>query len=102
MATIISHEEDESSTEKQINTTNLGLKSLAYNNYRSYKDSIDKLTQNTYYFQNISRNITATNNIIVNLSTATSMLISLVKIALKNKGYISQYNNIRNKYGLKD
>ena len=57
-STIISHRTDNIGLQEQKETTNLSLKSLAYNNYRSYREALDLIGLNSGYTNQSITNVT--------------------------------------------
>ena len=98
-STIISHRTDNIDLQEQKETTNLSLKSLAYNNYRSYREALDLIALNSGYTNQSITNVKRLTNSTNNLITASQMMFNVVGSALKSKGYKSEYNTIVVKWG---
>lgn len=98
-STVTSHKTDDIDLQEQKETTNLSLKSLAYNNYRSYREALDLIGLNSSYTNQSTANVQRLTNSINNLITASQMMFNVVGSALKAKGYKSEYNTVVNKWG---
>lgn len=83
-----------------IATTNLSLKSIAYNNDKNYRNAIRALTLNTTYINNANLYTNKLTTITKNLSTAANLLMGCIGSLMKAQNRASTYNTIRAKYGL--
>lgn len=92
--TVLVHEESPT-----LKTSNLGLRSIAYNNYKAYLDASNAIARNNAYIQSAESYTKQLTTITYNLSSAATILLSCIKSLMNATGRIGEYNAIASRYG---
>lgn len=92
---ILIHEE-----QPTIATTNISLKSIAYNNNKNYRTAINALLVNDNAIANSTKYTKKLTTITTNLSTAANILMGCIGSLMRVQGNPEVYNTVRAKYNL--
>lgn len=92
--TVLVHEENPT-----LKTANLGLRSIAYNNYKAYLDASNAIARNTAYMQSAESYTRQLTTITYNLNQAAKILLNCIKSLMNATGRINEYNSIASRYG---
>ena len=92
--TVLVHEEVPT-----LKTSNLGLRSIAYNNYKAYLEASNAIARNTTYMQSAESYTRQLTIITYNLNSAATILLSCIKSLMNATGRIGEYNAIASRYG---
>ncbi len=92
--TVLVHEQ-----EPTLKTSNLGLRSIAYNNYKAYLDASQAIARNTAYMQSAENYTRQLTTITYNLNSAARILLNCIKSLMNATGRLAEYNAIASRYG---
>lgn len=92
---ILIHEE-----QPTIATTNISLKSIAYNNNKNYRTAINALVINDNAIANSTKYTKQLTTITTNLSLAANILMGCIGSLMRVQGNSEVYNTVRAKYNL--
>ena len=92
--TVLVHEQ-----EPTLKTSNLGLRSIAYNNYKAYLDASQAIARNTTYMQSAENYTRQLTTITYNLNSAARILLNCIKSLMNATGRLAEYNAIASRYG---
>lgn len=93
--TVLVHEEN-----PKLSTSNLGLRSIAYNNYRGYLEVSNAIARNNAYLSSATQYTNQLTTITYNLNTAATILRNCIKSLMNATGRINEYNSIVARFNL--